>query len=204
MNTPRKPYAEACDENGPPILEALKIQLPQQGELLEIGSGTGQHAVRFAAAFPGIVWHTSDRVEMHAGIRLWLDEAGLPNLRAPIALDVIQDSWPAQQFDAVFSANTAHIMPEKAVAAMFSGVGRVLKPGAPFLLYGPFMYNGEHTSESNWRFDRWIRAWEAHRGIRDVRWLKLLAEQAGLCLDEDIEMPVNNRILVWRKNTNEG
>ncbi len=199
MTEKRKPYAEACDENGPHILQILQAKLPARGELLEIGSGTGQHAVMFAKALSGISWHTSDMAEMHEGIRMWLDEVRLPNIHPPIALDVINDPWPEQTFDAIYSANTAHIMPEEAVEAMFQGVARALKPGAPFLLYGPFMYDGEHTSESNWRFDRWIRSWEAHRGIRDVSWLIQLAEPLGLALEKDIEMPVNNRILVWRQ-----
>ena len=199
MNSRRKPYAEACDQNGPHILEVLRARLPEQGELLEIGSGTGQHAVHFAEALPGISWHTSDRSEMHDGIQVWLDDAALSNLYSPITLDVIEDPWPVRRFDAVFSANTAHIMPKEAVEAMFAGVSRILEPGAPFLLYGPFMYDGEHTSESNWRFDRWIRSWEPHRGVRDVSWLKQLAEPLGLRLDEDVEMPANNRTLVWRR-----
>ncbi len=199
MSDSRKPYAEACDENGPPILEVLRRRLPERGELLEIGSGTGQHAVIFAAALPGINWHCSDRQEMIAGIQLWLDEAQLPNLRGPFALDVLGDAWPEQHFDAIYSANTAHIMPPEAVEAMLRGIAQRLRPGGLFLLYGPFMYDGEHTSESNWRFDRWIRAWEAHRGIRDVSWLRQVAEPLGLSLVEDIEMPLNNRTLVWRR-----
>ena len=199
MTSIRKPYAEACDENALPILEVLKAKLPECGELLEIGSGTGQHAVRFAEAFPKIQWYTSDMSEMHEGIRMWLDEAGLSNLHSPIPLDVLNDPWPNKLFDAIYSANTAHIMPEEAVEAMLQGVAKILKPGAPFLLYGPFMYDGEHTSESNWRFERWIRSWEKHRGIRDVSWLKQVAEPLGLVLEEDIEMPVNNRMLLWRR-----
>jgi cyclopropane fatty-acyl-phospholipid synthase-like methyltransferase len=199
MTTQRKPYAESCEENGPPILEVLKARLPREGELLEIGSGTGQHAVMFASTLPGIQWHTSDRAETHQGIAMWLAEAKLPNLHAPIALDVLDDPWPEQQFDAVYSANTAHIMPVEAVAAMFEGISRILKPGAPFLLYGPFMYDGEHSSESNRRFDHWLRSCEEHRGIRDLSWLKEVAEPLGLVLEEDVEMPVNNRILVWRR-----
>ena len=199
MSSNDKPYAEACDQNGPPILQVLTRTLPAQGELLEIGSGTGQHAVMFAQHFPDIIWHTSDRAEMHQGIQLWLDETSLANLRSPIALDVLNDPWPEKQFDAIFSANTAHIMSMVAVEAMFTGVAKSLKPGAPFLLYGPFMYDGVHTSESNWRFDRWIRSWEAERGVRDVSWLKEIAKPLGLNLDEDVEMPENNRTLIWRK-----
>ncbi len=199
MSNQRKPYAEACEENAAPILEVLQAKLPPGGELLEIGSGTGQHAVTFAAALPNIQWHCSDLEAMQEGINLWLDEAPLPNLHRPITLDALNGPWPEQQFDAIFSANTAHIMPSEAVEAMLQGVAQLLKPGAPFLLYGPFMYDGEHTSESNWRFDRWIRSMEEHRGLRDVTWLKQVAEPLGLVLEEDIEMPVNNRILLWRK-----
>jgi cyclopropane fatty-acyl-phospholipid synthase-like methyltransferase len=199
MTTQRKPYAEACDENGPHILEVLKSRLPAEGKLLEIGSGTGQHAVMFAKALPGIQWHTSDRAEMLPGIEAWLAEAQLANLYAPIPLDVLSDPWPGQLFDAAYSANTAHIMPEEAVEAMFTGVASILQPGAEFLLYGPFMYDGEHSSESNKRFDHWLRSCEEHRGIRDVSWLQQFADPMGLLLEEDIAMPVNNRILVWRR-----
>ncbi len=195
----KKPYAEACDQNGPPILDVLKQYLPQQGELLEIGSGTGQHAVMFAKEFPQLIWQASDRAEMHNGIQMWIDESDCNNLRAPIALDVLEDAWPEQQFDAVYSANTAHIMPIQAVEAMFAGVAEALKPAGQFLIYGPFLYDGEHTSESNLRFDRWIRAWESHRGVRDVTWLKEVAEPLGLVLEQDIAMPKNNRTLVWKK-----
>lgn len=199
MTPKRKPYARACEENGPSLLAELRHYLPPSGSLLEIGSGTGQHAVMFASALPALSWQTSDLPEMHAGINLWLDEARLPNLRRPIALDVLHTQWPGQRYDAVFSANTAHIMPQDAVAAMFAGVAQVLIPEGRFFLYGPFMYDGEHTSESNWRFDRWIRAWEAHRGLRDVTWLKQLGQTHGLWLEQDIEMPENNRLLLWRR-----
>ncbi len=198
MSNTQKPYAESCDENGTHILEVLKAKLPGEGALLEIGSGTGQHAVQFAAALRSIEWHTSDRADTHEGMRMWLVEAGLDNLHEPIALDVLADPWPDTLFDAAYSANTAHIMPKAAVEAVFQGLARTLKPGAPFLLYGPFMYDGEHTSESNGRFDIWLREQEVHRGVRDVSWLKAIAEPLGLLLEEDIEMPVNNRILVWR------
>ncbi len=199
MNEGEKPYAESCDENGAPIEAVLRARLPAEGRLLEIGSGTGQHGVRFAAAFPGIVWQTSDRREHHAGIQMWLDEAGLANLLPPIALDVLSDPWPESWFDAIFSANTAHIMPVEGVEAMFRGVAGVLSPGGLFLLYGPFMYDGRHVSEGNQRFDQWLKGVEPHRGVRDVGWLKALAEPLGLALEEDVEMPVNNRILVWRR-----
>ncbi len=195
MNT--KPHAESCDENSQPILEVLKPRLPANTRVLEIGSGTGQHAVRFARELPCITWQTSDQAEMHGGIHMWLDEAALANVLPPIELDVTTDHWPSEQYDAVFSANTAHIMSAEAVDAMFRGVGKVLRAGGRFLLYGPFMYQGKHTSESNIRFDQWLKEIQPHRGIRDVEWLKQIASEGQLHLEEDIEMPVNNRILVW-------
>ncbi|MDH5785104.1 MAG: class I SAM-dependent methyltransferase [Chromatiales bacterium] len=195
----RKPYAESCDENGPPILEVLRRELPASGDLLEIGSGTGQHAVMFATALPDIQWHTSDMIEMHDGIQMWLDEVSHPNLHPPIRLNVLSDPWPEQRYDAIYSANTAHIMSEEAVEAMFRGAGKVLKPASSFLLYGPFMYDGEHTSESNARFELWLKSQGDHQGIRDVSWLKEIASSAGLELEKDIEMPANNRILLWQR-----
>ncbi len=194
----QKPYAQSCDENASPILAVLKQKLPPSGDLLEIGSGTGQHATLFADSFPEIIWHTSDLTELHSGIQLWLDEAQRPNLLPPVALNVLSDPWPEQQFDAIFTANTAHIMPLEAVEAMLKGVASVLKKGAPFLIYGPFMYNGEHTSESNRRFNHRLRSREPHQGIRDLKWLQEKAGEQGLYLDEDIERPANNRILLWR------
>lgn len=194
-----KPFAEACEQNRDPILTVIGPLLAECRSVLEIGSGTGQHAVYFARHMPHLVWHTSDLPEMHAGIRVWLEEAALPNTPPPISLDVQAGSWPRLSIDGVFTANTTHIMPPEAVQAMFAGVAKLLEPGAPFLIYGPFMYGGKHTSESNERFDRWIRAWEPHRGIRDLDWLLELAQPLGLYLDEDIAMPVNNRTLVWRK-----
>lgn len=196
-----KPFAESCVENREPIIAVLEPRLRNCSELLEIGSGTGQHAVYFAATLRRLVWQTSDRVENHAGIQAWLDEAQLPNVRAPLALDVLDaDAWPQHRYDAVFSANTAHIMSEAAVAAMFAGVGRVLREGGLFLLYGPFNVDGRFTSPSNASFDAWLKARDPAMGIRDTGWLERLAADAGMQLAEDLEMPVNNRTLVWRRD----
>ena len=134
---PDRPFAESCVENRVPIFAVLQPRLCDCRHLLEIGSGTGQHAVYFAADLPHLVWQTSDRAENHPGIMAWLAEAALPNVEPPVDLDVLTDDWPASRFDAVFSANTAHIMSTAAVEAMFRGVGRVLRPGGLFLLYGP-------------------------------------------------------------------
>ena len=196
-----KPFAESCVENREPIFGVLRPRLEDCKRLLEIGSGTGQHAVYFAADLPHISWQTSDLAENHPGILAWLQEAGLANVEPPVCLDVLSDRWPNGQFDAVFSANTAHIMPVAAVEAMFRGVGRVLAPGGKFLLYGPFNYDGLFTSPSNERFDAWLKQRDPAMGIRDLAWLGGLAAAAGMVLVEDIEMPVNNRTLVWQKGT---
>jgi cyclopropane fatty-acyl-phospholipid synthase-like methyltransferase len=195
-----KPYAESCDQNREPILAVLRERLGDCLSVLEIGSGTGQHAVYFATALPHLVWQTSELTEHHAGIQAWLDEADLANVRPPITLDVSDpDAWPRDAFDAVFTANTLHIMGETEVAELFTGVGRVLDSGGLFLAYGPFNYGGRYSSDSNARFDQWLKARDPRSGIKDLDWLRELADQAGLVLDEDIEMPVNNRILVWHR-----
>ena len=194
-----KPFAESCVENRDPIIGVLREHLGDCRELLEIGSGTGQHAVYFAPHFPELIWHTSDRQENHAGIRAWLHEYRPSNIRPPVRLDVLLDPWPDQLFDAVFSANTAHIMSTDAVTAMFDGVGRVLRPQGRFLLYGPFNIDGNYTAPSNERFDAWLRERDPEMGIRDRGWLQGLATAAGMELTDDIEMPVNNRTLIWRK-----
>ena len=194
-----KPYAESCDQNREPILAVLAPLLRQRHRLLEIGSGTGQHGVYFAAALPHLVWQCSDRAEHLAGMRLWIDEAGLNNLPAPLELDVLK-RWPAARFDALFSANTAHIMGMDAVAAMFAGVGALLEPGGIFVLYGPFSRDGLHTSPSNARFDAWLRTQDPVMGVRDQRWLEQLAAAHGLQRLAEYSMPVNNFTLVWERN----
>ncbi len=168
--------------------------------MLEIGSGTGQHAVYFASEFPQLIWQTSDREENLPGIRAWLHEAASGQLPDPLCLDVTQaGAWPEMRFDAVFSANTAHIMSEPQVEAMFAGVGRVLDSDGCFLLYGPFNYGGRYTSASNERFDEWLKARDPDSGIRDLDRLSEYAEAGGMRLEADIEMPANNRILVWTR-----
>ncbi len=196
-----KPFAESCAENRAPILAVLEPRLRDSARLLEIGSGTGQHAAYFAAQLPWLVWQTSDVAAQHPGIMAWLEDAALPNTRAPLNLDVLTDDWPSGPYDAVFSANTAHIMPVAAVEAMFQGSGRVLRPEGRCLLYGPFSYDGRHTAPSNERFDAWLKARDPQMGIRDLAWLSEIADAAGMDLVEDVEMPVNNRMLVWRKRS---
>jgi cyclopropane fatty-acyl-phospholipid synthase-like methyltransferase len=196
-----KPYSEACEENKLPILEQLQRLFRNTRSVLEIGSGTGQHAVCFAAAMPALLWQTSDKDENHEGIRAWLCEAGLKNLQEPLSLDV-SAGWPEVQYDGIFSANTTHIMSWPEVTRFFQGVGHVLEPGGLFVLYGPFNYQGSYISDSNHRFDQWLKSRDPLSGIRDFYDLNELAKEQGLDFEEDIEMPVNNRILTWRNSKN--
>lgn len=198
MHRPAKPYAAACDENRDPILGVLRPLFADRRAVLEIGSGTGQHAVYFASALPHLTWQTSDVAAHLPGIRAWLDEARLPNLPPPLPLDVSID-WPDRTFDAVFSANTAHIMSEPEVETMLRGVAGLLGEGGCFALYGPFSYDGQHTSASNARFDQSLRARDPRMGVRDAVRLAARAASLGLRLEADHAMPVNNRTLVWRR-----
>ncbi|MTW21347.1 DUF938 domain-containing protein [Allochromatium palmeri] len=193
-----KPYAESCDQNRDPILAVLAPLLHPRRRLLEIGSGTGQHAIYFGAALPHLTWQCSDRAEQLPGIRLWIAEAGLSNLPPPLELDVLK-SWPTECFEAIFSANTAHIMGLDAVEAMFAGVGAHLEPGGLFALYGPFSRDGRHTSPSNARFDAWLRDQDPAMGVRDQRQLEPFAAAHGLQPVAEHAMPVNNFTLVWER-----
>lgn len=192
-----KPFAESSEQNKQVILEVLRTEYPEAKSVLEIGSGTGQHAVFFAAAMPWLTWYASDTAEYLPGIQMWLDDYLGSNLHGPLLLDVSQEAWPLSLVDAVFSANTAHIMHWPEVEAMFAGVGRVLNQKGVFCLYGPFNYNGQYTSDSNARFDAWLQARDPASGIRDLDALESLAAKYAMQLLRDHEMPVNNRILVW-------
>ena len=192
-----KPDAPSCERNREPILAVLRDHFADRRAVLEIGSGTGQHAVYFAAALPHLRWQASDRAANLAGIRAWLDEAALPNTPAPIAFDV-SAAWPQQRFDAVFSANTLHIMSWTEVERLFAGLPGILADDARLVIYGAFNYGGQYTSESNAVFNAWLKSQGAHQGLRDFEAVDALARQAGLTLLEDRAMPSNNRCLVWR------
>jgi cyclopropane fatty-acyl-phospholipid synthase-like methyltransferase len=197
-----KPYAESADQNKDAILAVLRQEFQSCRSVLEIGSGTGQHAIYFASHLLHLTWQTSERAEHLPGIQLWLQEANLENIRAPIELDVDMPKWPVVgEVDGVFSANTAHIMSEASALRMLSGVARVLEPGGRFCLYGPFQYDGQHTSESNIRFDAWLKSRDPQSGVRDANQLAQHAASEGLSLVRDHAMPANNRILVWEKAT---
>lgn len=194
-----KPYSESCERNQAHILEILKPLFADRSHVLEIASGTGQHAVYFGQALPHLIWQTSELEENHAGIRAWLAESVLDNVLQPIALDVNDSHWPLEKVDAVFNANTVHIVSWQEVERMFENIGRVLEAGGILCLYGPFNYNGEYTSESNARFDDWLKGRDAKSGIRDFEAVNKLAEAQGLILVQDEPMPANNRILAWKK-----
>jgi cyclopropane fatty-acyl-phospholipid synthase-like methyltransferase len=195
-----KPFSPACERNREPILGVLGKAFAERRHVLEIGSGTGQHAVYFAAAMPNLVWQCSDRDENLAGIQCWLDEAGLANTPAPITLDVAQTDWPAMQFDAVFSANTLHIMSWPEVERFFARLPTLLSDDALLAVYGPFNIDGRASSESNAEFDRWLHERAAHMGLRDLAAVDALAASAGLRRIASHEMPANNLCVVWQRD----
>ena len=195
-----KPFADSSAENHQPIFEVIDPLLQDCQTLLEIGSGTGQHAVYFSESLPHLTWQCSDLKHNHAGINMWIEESGLNNVQAPIELNTLNSDWPDQSFDAVFSANTVHIMDWNMVQGLFAGLAQVMNVGGRFLLYGPFNYNGQYSSESNARFDQWLKERDPGSGIKDFEKLDQLAKEAGLKFVNDYEMPVNNRLLYWQKN----
>lgn len=196
--TPAKPFAPHCERNQAPILEVLRPYFLNRRRVLELGSGTGQHAVFFAPALPDTIWQTSDVEENLPGIRLWLQDAALPNLPPPLSLDVT-GLWPKEKFNAVFTANSLHIMPWSAVEKFFSGVDGVLEPQAMLAVYGPFNYHGAFTSESNRDFDAWLKDRSALSGIRDFEAVDAFAGAIGLKLVKDHAMPANNRLIIWQR-----
>lgn len=202
MTAQQKPFAPACERNRDPILQVLRRHLDARTRsVLEIGSGTGQHAVHFAAALPWLQWQCSDRGEHVAGIGQWLDEAALANTPPALELDVDSGPWPACRYDAVFSANCLHIMGWPQVQAFFAGIDGVLADNGKLLVYGPFNYGGQYSSDSNRAFDGWLHARDPASAIRDFEAVDALAAQIGLQLVEDVAMPANNRCLVWRRTT---
>jgi hypothetical protein len=194
-----KPHSEACVRNRDPILNVLREWFTAPGTALEIGAGTGQHAVYFAQHLPHVEWIASDCEENHAGIAAWMQECPSQNLRGPVSLDVTQSTWPVECVNYAFSANTAHIMHWRAVEKMFEGIGRVLLPSGVFCLYGPFNRDGEFTSESNRAFDESLKARDPKMGIRDDRALMQLAKRCELDFAADYSMPAKNRALVWAR-----
>lgn len=194
-----KPFAPACERNRNPILAVLRAHFSDRAQVLEIGSGTGQHAVHFAAAMPYLIWQTSDRAENLPGIRAWLAEAGLANTPPPIELDVTTGGWPTTRYDAIFSANTLHIMSWTEVEMLFRALTGITTPDAKLAIYGPFNYDGTYTSSSNAAFDESLKERGPQMGIRDMETVNALAREAGFALIDDVPMPANNRTLVWQR-----
>jgi len=191
--------SEACERNKGPILAVLAGELAASRSVLEIGSGTGQHAVHFARHLPHLTWQPTELGAELDPLEERIRLEGPPNLRAALALDVRAHPWPVERVDAVFSANTLHIMAWDAVEHFFRGVGEVLASPGVLCVYGPFRYRGGYTSESNAEFDRFLRRRDPSSGIRDFEALERLAAAAGLALAADHVMPANNQTLVWRR-----
>ncbi len=195
--------SEACERNKGPILAVLGAELAASRSVLEIGSGTGQHAVHFARHLAHLSWQPTELGAELGPLTERILVEGPPNLRPAIALDVAAHPWPVERVDAVFSANTLHIMPWEAVEHFFHGIGAVLAAPGVLCVYGPFRYGGGYTSESNAEFDRYLRRRDPLSGIRDFEALERLAAAAGLVLAADHAMPANNQTLVWRRRPGE-
>ena len=198
MNNQALPFSQACENNKAPILSVIKEWYIPGQTILEVGSGTAQHSVYFAENLPDIVWQTADQKIHHDTILARVALANRRNLLPPLDLEALVFDWSQVEFDGAFSANTAHIMSWSAVVAMFRGIGRQLKDGV-FILYGPFNRNGVFTSSSNQQFDNHLRRANPEMGIRDDRALIEVGLECGLELVNDIDMPANNRILIWRQ-----
>ena len=193
-----KPFSQACENNKGPILEVLKTVFNKTESVLEIGSGTGQHSVFFAEQLPHLQWYTSDRHINHEGINLWLKEANLTNLHGPLELD-LNYAWPVNNVDAIYTANTFHIVSWQLVEQFFKGVSTHLVSQGVVCIYGPFKYQGQFTSASNEEFDRFLTQRDPFSGIRDFETIEQLATEAGLTLISDTAMPANNQLLVFKR-----
>lgn len=194
-----KPFAPSCERNRGPILNVLTRFLNDRKRVLEVGSGTGQHAVHFAPQFPNLTWVTSDVVDNHPGIETWLKEANLKNIEGPIPFKLGEDSFPTSDVDAIFTANTFHIMAWEDVEELISLSGANLKPKSLFIVYGPFKYNNEFTSDSNLEFHMSLMDRNPKMGIRDFHKVNEQFEKRGFRFLEDIPMPANNQTLVFEK-----
>jgi len=192
------PFSEACERNRGPILEVLRTAFADRTRVVEIGAGTGQHAVHFARHLPHLAWQPTDQRDGLLGLAGRISAEAPPNVAAPLELDVLREPWPAATADAVFSANTLHIMSWPAVEALFAGLRRVLAADGVLAIYGPFKYGGGYTAASNATFDAMLRERDPGSGLRDFEAVHALAAAAGLELQADHAMPANNQLLVWR------
>jgi cyclopropane fatty-acyl-phospholipid synthase-like methyltransferase len=195
-----KPYSEACDRNKEPILQVLKeVIKPDDRRLLEIGSGTGQHAVHMAPHFPFLEWYPSEVPQNISGMKLWLKESKISNIQEPTKLEIGKHEFPKLKFDIIFTANTFHIMDWKECKTLMKMMGHRLREGSRVIIYGPFKYGGEFTSESNLQFDHQLKARNPSSGIRSFEDVDNAMVRNGFELIDDHEMPANNRTLVYRR-----
>ncbi|MCG3861788.1 methylase [Psychrobacter sp. Sarcosine-02u-2] len=200
------PFSQACENNQQPILDVLQQELQDATHVLEVGSGTGQHSVYFAPRLTHLHWQTSDVFANHAIINAWHGAYPAPNLYAPLSFDVSSDSIPINKtinapYDAVFTANTLHIMSWSLVSKLFELVGNMLPLEGKFIIYGPFNENGRYSSESNRQFDYSLRQRDSNSGIRALEDIREVAEKQHLLLINRYKMPANNEILVFQKKT---
>lgn len=195
-----KQTSSSCERNRDPILAVLCEVLPDTGMVLEVGSGTGQHAAYFAPRLPHLLWQPSDLAANHESILAWAAEAGAPNLRAPLALDLLTEPWPITQADAMVCINTVHIVAWAGVVNLFAGAQRILPPGGVLYVYGAYRYASRPLEPSNEEFDRWLKVRNPLSGVRDFEAVNALAERNGLTLAGDRAMPGNNRSIWWRKS----
>jgi cyclopropane fatty-acyl-phospholipid synthase-like methyltransferase len=196
-----KPFSQACENNRQPILEVLGDEFRQQKSVLEIGSGTGQHAMYLSQHLPHLLWQTSDLSENIQGINQWINEDRLANVQRPLPLDIAKD-WPnkglLKHFDGIFTANTCHIMPWATVKIFIKGLKKC-RSGTRLAIYGPFKYQQQFTSDSNQNFDQWLKQQDPERGIRDFEAVDQRLQKSGFELIKDYPMPANNQLLVWHK-----
>ena len=195
------PFSQACENNKDPILAHLRALLTGCQSVLEIGGGTGQHALYFAQSLPYLNWHSSDMTSNLDGLARRIVHASMENLPEPIRLDVDHRPWACGRFDAVFTANSLHIMSEDSVENFFAEISDHMNAQAQLLVYGPFKYEGEFTTPSNASFDEWLKERNPVSGVRDFEWINALAHRAGLRLKQDLNMPANNQLLVWDTNS---
>jgi SAM-dependent methyltransferase len=195
------PCSGACERNKGPILAILREMLTAPGLVLEIGAGTGQHAVHFARCLPHLEWQPTDRAEWLDTLRERVRLTGSANLRPPLELDVNSRDWPIESADVGYSANTLHIMAWHEVEAFFRGIGRVITPRGCLAVYGPFRFGGDYTSASNAEFDAYLRRCDPASGMRDFEAVDALASAQGLQFHANHQMPANNQLLVWRRST---
>ncbi|WP_432474438.1 DUF938 domain-containing protein [Amphritea sp. HPY] len=192
-------YSVASERNQEVILAILRQLLRVDEQVLEIGSGSGQHSIHFCRALPDITWNPSELENNLVALAANLKQAGIANINRPLALDVSWSHWPVTDLSAVYTANTLHIVSWQQVEALFEGVGRCLKSQGLLIIYGPFRYAGQFTTPSNAEFDRWLRLQDSASGIRDFEAVQRLAERQGLVLLADHAMPANNQLLVWER-----